>query len=1047
MVRSKKCMLVGLNEREVCQMDECYNDPGGYFIVDGSEKVVIAQERSASNTVFVFPPPNNCKFTYRAEIRSVAEKPPFTVRDFSVLVSKRATGASKAMEATYGSGRPITAILPYIKQEIPIGVLFRALGCLTDREITAHITFDLNDDEMANWLSASIAHSSVISTQEVALNFIAVRGVKPGVTKAQRLDYARNLLRKDFLPHIGTTPEYDRAKVYFLGYMVHRMVSVALGRREYDDRDHYANKRLDLVGPLLTSLFRGLFFKLRKDMKEYVQKFIDRGKDFKMELAVKPRIISDGLKYSLSTGNWGDSRLKGNVRTGVAQVLNRQSYVGMVSQLRRLVNPVPREAKVTSPRQLHNTQWGVVCPSDTPEGQSVGLVKNLALMACVTVQSDATHIEALLSNMPDMLDLRIEGGPEAVGKATKVFVNGRWVGLHRKPEELVDKLREYRKEETIDRKVSITRDLLRKEIHIRFDAGRLCRPLLTVKNYTARSGHGYTSRLAFRRNHLPFLEEDARVVGWKFFLNKGLVEYIDVAEEENILCAFFPGELRGNQQRVTHCEIHPSMILGVAASLIPFPDHNQSPRNTYQASMGKQAIGLYTSNFNYRHDIAGSILFYPQKPLVDSRATEFLKTVESPAGINCIVAVLSYTGYNQEDSIIMNKSAIDRGLFRHTFNRSYHAEETETRRDQREVIEVPDEDDCEGIRIAHYGKLEADGIVQVGTRMSGDDAIIGKTVTYRRSKAADIGDDEMDLQKKDASIFLRSSETGIVDQVLRSVTADGHNFCKVRVRSVRRPVTGDKFASRHGQKGTIGITFPQEDMPFTAEGITPDVIINPHAIPSRMTIGHLVECHTSKMAAAFSRSGGFGNSTSVSCSHLGTPFSRGVTEVNTKLVAHELSALGYEQHGNEVMFNGFTGRKLNAQVFIGPTYYQRLKHLVEDKICSRNRGMVTVLTRQPTEGRRRDGGLRIGEMERDCLISHGVALNLKERLFEVSDAYRVHVCSICGLIAVVNLQRRYYGCRRCGKKATIQQVLIPYACKLLFQELMSMNIAPRMLTL
>ena len=486
----------------------------------------------------------------------------------------------------------------------------------------------------------------------------------------------------------------------------------------------------------------------------------------------------------------------------------------------------------------------------------------------------------------------------------------------------------------------------------------------------------------------------------------------------------------------THCEIHPSMILGICASIIPFPDHNQSPRNTYQSAMGKQAMGVYITNYQLRMDTLAHVLYYPQKPLGITRSMEYLHFRELPSGINATVAIACYSGYNQEDSVIMNQSSIDRGFFRSVFYRSYKDEERKMfgqpeGKDDSERFEKPNPEVCEGMRKSDYSKLDDDGLVLPGTRVSGDDIIIGKTAPIDPTK----DDSKMDasqgrFQRRDSSTALRSSEAGYVDQVMLTTNQDGRKFVKVRVRSVRIPQIGDKFASRHGQKGTIGLTMRQEDMPFSEQGITPDIVVNPHAIPSRMTIGHLVECLLSKVSALTGDEGD------------ATPF----TSVTVDEISKLLMNFGYQKRGFETMFNGHTGRKLESSIFLGPTYYQRLKHMVDDKIHARARGPVALLTRQPMEGRARDGGLRFGEMERDCMISHGVASVLKEKLMDASDAFRVHVCDMCGLIAIANLNKGTFECRGCKNKTKISQVFLPYACKLLFQELMSMQIAPRMFT-
>ncbi|KAF2718333.1 RPB2, DNA-dependent RNA polymerase II second largest subunit [Polychaeton citri CBS 116435] len=1056
MLKSKICTLRNRTEQELYAYQECPFDQGGYFIINGSEKVLIAQERSAANIVQVFKKKGS-PTPVVAEIRSAVEKG-------SRLISTTQLKLYSGSAAT-GFGKTIRVTLPYVKSDIPIGIVFRALGVVSDEDILNHIC-KKGDSQMLEMLKPCLEEAFVIQDREVAIDFIA-RRANEKMPRRQRLAQARDILQKEFLPHISQEEGAETRKAFFLGYMVNRLLQCAMGRTDEDDRDHFGKKRLDLSGPLMAQIFRMKFAQLKNDMQQYLVRAIESGRDFNVNLACKSNIITSGLRYSLATGNWGDQKKAMSTRAGVSQVLNRFTYASTLSHLRRTNTPIGRDGKIAKPRQLHNTHWGLVCPAETPEGQACGLVKNLALMCYVSVGTPGTPLVEFMQQRD--MELLEEYDPVTNPNATKIFVNGVWVGVHKNPTQLIETLREIRRRGTVSFEITIIRDVRDREIKVFTDAGRVCRPLFVVDNNPRSERKG---KLALRREHVEHLQEDREVdtsllseeerdeqtFGWKGLVKEGVVEYLDAEEEEQAMITMTPDDLDEHRQVLqygssfqdpkddphrrikpkpnlavrmwTHCEIHPAMILGICASIIPFPDHNQSPRNTYQSAMGKQAMGVTLTNYGVRMDTMANVLYYPQKPLATTRSMEYLKFRELPAGQNAIVAIACYSGYNQEDSVVMNQSSIDRGLFRSLYFRAYIDQEKKVGMSVVEQFEKPLRADTLRMKQGTYDKLDDDGIISPGIRVSGDDIIIGKTAPIAPD-AEELGQRTKLHVKRDVSTPLRATETGIIDQVLLTTNTEGLKFVKVRTRTTKVPQIGDKFASRHGQKGTIGITYRQEDMPFTAEGLTPDIIINPHAIPSRMTIAHLVECLLSKVGALDGREGD------------ATPF----TDVTVTTISDILQEYGYQRRGFEIMYNGHTGKKLAAQVFLGPTYYQRLRHMVDDKIHARARGPTQILTRQPVEGRARDGGLRFGEMERDCMISHGASAFLKERLLDVSDAFRVHICEICGLMTpIANLQKGQFECRPCKNKTKIAQIVIPYAAKLLFQELAAMNVATRMFT-
>jgi len=675
--------------------------------------------------------------------------------------------------------------------------------------------------------------------------------------------------------------------------------------------------------------------------------------------------------------------------------------------------------------QLHDKR-GRFCLKDglathnTPEGQSVGVVKNLAYMTHVTIHSNSSPIYDYV--MPQIIAIDDATKAIDVYDKVKVFINGSWVGITENPEELYKMLKNMKHQGIINVYTSIIFDYKMAEIRVCNDAGRLTRPILRVND-----NHLLLKKQTIKDVSEGKMEWNDLLTSCK--LEESALEYIDAEEQSWSMIAMKPRELINRNDdfyRYTHCEIHPSTIFGVLASCIPFPEHNQSPRNTYQCAQAKQAMGVYVTNYDNRMDKTAYVLNYPARPLVDTRIMDMIHINNIPSGFTVVVAIMTHTGYNQEDSLLFNKGSIDRGLFQATI---YHTEKDEDKQKingDEEIRCKPDPNKTKGMKFANYTKVNSKGVIPENTLIQNRDVIIAKITPIKENR----NDHTKVIKYEDQSRIYRTDEETYVDKNYIDRNGDGYNFAKVRIRAVRKPVIGDKFSSRSGQKGTIGNIIPEEDMPFTKDGIKPDIILNPHAIPSRMTIAQLKETVLAKVLLEL---GLFGDGTSFG-------------ELDINIICEQLLKVGYEAHGNELLYNGLTGEQHECSVFTGPVFYQRLKHMVNDKQHSRSIGPMVNLTRQPAEGRSRDGGLRFGEMERDTTVAHGAARFTKERLFDVSDKYSVHACKKCGLIASYNDAMQIHRCRTCDNRTDFAYVEIPYACKLLFQELITMNIAPRIMT-
>lgn len=902
---------------------ECRLDQGGFFVINGIEKALLAQEKLHTNQTYIFPVRQPSKFQLVAEIRSCHELKMRSTSTLYLYITATKKGAIPEMVAS----------LPFIDMHVPILAIFKLLGVKTRDEALELIVGDLYAEETRLLCGILDNDATADMTYDDILEWMGREGTKEP-TKERRLRYLEHIITNELLPHMGLsiTPDTLRSKACYLGFMVRKLIGTHTGQFQCDDRDHYANKRIDTAGVLMSLLFRQVFRTLMKTFTTQLQRLLENDKLSYTNLGelINYKKITSHFKYAFSTGNWGIQR-SNTTQTGVAQMMSRMTTVAAMSNLRRINTPINREGKAPKPRQLHYTSWGVVCPVETPEGTSCGLIKNLAMMTHVRIGTLSVSIKQALRgitqlNLVELLECdnvtRAEGAP--------ILVNGTlYMYTKTLPDAiaLLDILRGMRRKHLLpfDASISFTDST----ICIDTDPGCLLRPLIVASKLESFS-EAVASAPSYE--HL-----------WEHLISSGVIEYIDKQEEMSMRVALWPGD-KGDY---THCELHPSMINGLCAGLIPFPDHNQSPRNTYQSAMGKQAVGIPGLNFPIRMDAVMHILISPQRPLVTTRLDDMMHSGEAPTGINAIVCIMCWTGFNQEDSLIVNREALERGLFRTVKYQTYKDEERANGADAERFESPTTVEQCIGMRAGCYEKLQSDGFPAIGTRLATGDVVIGKTIT-----TTEIGEGTRRTVKRDRSVLVKHSDECIVDTIVKSKNRDGTTLAKVRTRNTRSPIVGDKLSSRHGQKGVIGIVLNAVDMPHTPSGIVPDIIVNPHAIPSRMTIGQLMECLMGKLCAVEGRQGD------------ATPF----RDVSIEHIGACLEKHGYDSLGRETMYNGMTGEALPAKIFIGPTYYQRLKHMVLDKQHSRSRGPMQILTRQPVEGRAREGGLRFGEMERDCII-------------------------------------------------------------------------------
>ncbi|KAL0727866.1 hypothetical protein Bca4012_023959 [Brassica carinata] len=926
MLRSCRCVLHGKDEEELARLGECPLDPGGYFVIKGTEKVLLIQEQLSKNRIII---DSDKKGNINASVTSSSE----TTKSKTVIQMEK---------------EKIYLFLHQFVKKIPIVIVLKAMGMESDQEIVQMVGRDPRfSASLLPSMEASIeCISEGVNTRQQALDYLETKVKKSSYGPPDKDGRALYILRELFLAHVPVRDNNYRQKCFYVGVMLRRMIEAMLNKDAMDDKDYVGNKRLELSGQLISLLFECL-------------------------TGEKNHNISFGLERTLSTGNFDIKRFRMH-RKGMTQVLTRLSFIGSLGSITKISPQFENSRKVSGPRSLQPSQWGMLCPCDTPEGESCGLVKNLALLTHVTTDQEERPLVAMCYKL-GVTDLEVLSAEELhTPDSFLVIFNGLILGKHRRPQYFANSIRRLRRAGKIGEFVSVFINEKQHCVYVASDGGRVCRPLVIADNGVSR----------VKQHHMKELQDGVRT--FDDFIREGLIEYLDVNEENNALIALYETDAM-KMKDATHIEIEPFTILGVVAGLIPYPHHNQSPRNTYQ--VGYDKLG---------------------------------------AGQNATVAVMSNTGYDIEDAIVMNKASLDRGLFRCSVTKKLVATCQKYGNDAVDRILRPQRTgpDAEKMQI-----LDDDGIAAPGEIIRPNDVYINKQIPVNTRD--NITSPLTDSQYRPAREYYKGpeGETQVVERVAFCSDKNSNLCIKYKIRHTRRPELGDKFSSRHGQKGVCGTIVQQEDFPFSERGICPDLIMNPHGFPSRMTVGKMIELLGSKAGVS---SGRF---------HYGSAFGEEsghadkVEDICKTLVKH-----GYSYSGKELLYSGLSGEPLQAYIFMGPMYYQKLKHMVMDKMHARGSGPRVTMTRQPTEGRSKNGGLRVGEMERDCLIAYGASNLLIERLMLSSDPSEVQVCRACGLIGYYDYKLKKAVCSTCKNGDSIATMKLPYACKLTFQDQMAFEV-------
>jgi DNA-directed RNA polymerase subunit B len=965
-VKSHACNIHGLTEEQLIEKFVDPNDPGGYFIINGNERVIVMAEDLASNQPFIEKPKG--RITLRLFSQRGAYKIPITLNE----------DGDGILEISFSRFKNIPAI-----------VLLKALGLQSDAEISRLIGMQ-TDSLIVNFYE----FVENIKNSEDALMNIAERTSLQG-TKKEVLDRIKQRVDSYFLPHIGIKKDSRIEKAKTLCKFIKQYYIAKENPQEcLTDKDHYSNKRIRLSGDLLADLFRVNLNIFLREIQHSLQKTVKRRKFYSIKSIAKSTLFSHRIESAIATGSWIGER------TGITQNMDKTNYLAILSQLQRVVSNLPGEQENFAARTVHPTHFGRFCPIETPEGTEIGLRKNLAMLAKISTRCPVSQ-EKILAVLEEEGIIEIKDlKSEQEGRMNDVFLNGRFVGVSN-GDDFVKKIRDRRRKTDLPEEMSIRFDRTLGTVFLSTEVGRVLRPLIIVDNGKPR----------LKKEYLEVIEQGS--LTWQDMVSKGIIEYLDAAEEEDALVALNENDL---SEENTHIEVDPIACLGIVTSLVPFANHNQAPRLLRGSKTQKQSLGIYAANFPVRMDTDVSILHYAQRPLVRSFIYDTLNIY--PAGQNVVLAIMPFEGYNIEDAVILNQASVDRGFGRSTYFRPYDSVELNYAGGLKDEITIP-EKDVSGYRIEEsYRHLEEDGIVYPEAKLAENEVVIGKISPPKfLSEAKDI----FVQTKKENSIVIKQEEEGVVDSVFITQDNEGNKIIQVRMRDERIPELGDKFATPYGQKGVVGHIAFEPDVPFSVNGIKPDLIFNPHSIPSRMTVGYLLEILAGKVAAL---SGRIIDASAFSSEPLDS-------------LESNLQKLGFKYDGKEIMYNGITGKKMPVKIYIGNMYYLKLRYMVLNKMHARASGKIAMLTRQPVEGRSRGGALRLGEMEQQALVAHGASLLLKERYD--SDKVVINICPNCGSIATNDLIHNKVVCRLCGNTNT-EPVEMSYAFKLLLEELQGLHL-------